>query len=420
MSTKRSFNDMLNDYLAYDLLKNETIKRNFLLNRIETDESWRGGPLIVPYQAGNASSFKYGGLTATNDVSENKYVRGQVDGYKEIWGTMKFHSRDLMEHGGSGGGDTVSEQSFLKNLPGTVEQFLDDMKQVVSVNFLNGTHFAKVTSDESGTDGVIAVDHPERFTINQKVIVKDSNSDITGYVREIDMNAKTVTLYDARVGGTALSFASAEAIASATGKFYVDGADTSTNAFTSLRAQLLSATNGGDSTQFGQTKTAHPFLQATNKTGAGISGSSDILDELFDFVNQHRMLGRMGANELVMSYKNLGACMAALELTSGPYKHTGTSANVYGWTTISVTGVKGEFKLTGVQEMDDDVIYLMDWRSLKLHTNQGFKKHKDPEGKVYYTVRETDGYVYYVDLCMYGELVVNKPALNGVLHSISW
>lgn len=415
MATTRSFNDMLNEYLAYDLLKHETIKRNFLLNRVEVDENWKGGTLVVPFKGGQASSFKYGGLTAVSDVSEDKYVRGTISGYKEIWGTMKFHSRDLMEHGG--GGDKVSEQSFLSNLLGTVENFVDEMKQVVSVNFLNGTHLATLT-DDATVGGVIEVDHPERLYIGQKLIVDDGDSaTATGYVRSIDVNAKTAVLYDARTGGAVVDL-SAYTLAQAA-KVYVDGAETAANAFTSLKQQLLSAANGGDANLFGQSKVLYPYLQATNVDGTDID-ATNFLTKLFDAVTEHRKIGRGTADEMVMSYKHLGTAMKLMESNSGPYRHVKTEANVFGWTTITIVGVKGEFKLTGVQEMDDDVIYLMDWKALKVHSNQFFKKHKDPEGKAYYTVRNTDGFVYYVDICMYGELVVSKPANCAVIHSIAY
>jgi hypothetical protein len=110
--------------------------------------------------------------------------------------------------------------------------------------------------------------------------------------------------------------------------------------------------------------------------------------------------------------------MKQLENKSGPYRHVDTKANLYGWTTITIIGVKGEFKITGVEEMDNDIVFLADWSGLKIHSNQGFKKNQDPEGKVYTTVRAADGFQYFVDICFYGELVCNKPSAWGVLHSL--
>jgi len=128
MATTRSFNSMLNEYLPYELLREETIKRNYLLTQIGKDDSWRGGNLVVPFKGGHASSFRYGALTASNNVSEDQFVRGNVANYKEIWGTMKFNARDLAEHNGGMGSAVsgqVSEQSFVRILPDTLDDFLE-------------------------------------------------------------------------------------------------------------------------------------------------------------------------------------------------------------------------------------------------------------------------------------------------------
>lgn len=86
MATLRTFQDMLNEYLPYELLMEETMKRNYLLQHVEKDNDWKGGSLIVPFKGASASSYKYGGLTDTSDIAEYEYVRGEISGYKEIWG----------------------------------------------------------------------------------------------------------------------------------------------------------------------------------------------------------------------------------------------------------------------------------------------------------------------------------------------
>jgi hypothetical protein len=85
MST-RSFSTMLNEYLTYDLLKEEMVKRDYVLTKIEKDNGWKGGQLIVPFKAAGASSIAFGSLTASNDVAEDQYVRGTVASQKEVWG----------------------------------------------------------------------------------------------------------------------------------------------------------------------------------------------------------------------------------------------------------------------------------------------------------------------------------------------
>jgi len=52
MSTTRTFQDMLNEYLPNRLLKEELIKRDYILSTIDKDDSWKGGKLIVPFKVG--------------------------------------------------------------------------------------------------------------------------------------------------------------------------------------------------------------------------------------------------------------------------------------------------------------------------------------------------------------------------------
>lgn len=413
MSTDRTFQDMLNEYLPNELLKEEFVRRDYLLSKIEKDDGWKGGALIVPFKAAGASSVAAGSLTASNDIAEDKFVRGEVSGHKEVWGSMIFNHRDLMEH------DMVSEQNFLKILPGAIEDFLDYMKNVVSVNLLNGAHFAKLTAAATANDGLITVDRPDRFVIGQKVKVVDGSSDITGYVKTININTKVVLLVTTRGGSTALDFSGGEALDSGA-KCYNDGFDSTS--FSSLRAALLSAANGGDSQLYGQTKTAYPYLQAINVDGSGVT-AANIMEKIFDALTTIRQFGKGNPNTVIMSYANLASCIKAVEASKGSFNVSPGSqkASQYGWTELEVGSVtKGGVMLVGVQEADDDVIMLVDWRALKFHSNGFFQKRRSPEGKEFFEVRATTGYQYIVDMCLFGEMVVIRPSYCGIIHSISY
>ena len=69
--TTRTFQDMLNEYLTYDMLKEELLMRHWLLSNIDIDDGWKGGTLPVPFKGGQASSLKFGGLTAEGDIAED-------------------------------------------------------------------------------------------------------------------------------------------------------------------------------------------------------------------------------------------------------------------------------------------------------------------------------------------------------------
>jgi len=418
MATIRSFSSMLNEYLSYDLLKEEMIKRDWLLQNLEKDMGWKGGTLPVPFQGAGASSVSFGSLTAAADIAENVYVRGQITSQPEVWGSILFNQRDLMEHDGK-----VNEKSFLKLLPNALDDFLNYMKQVVSLSFLNGSAFASATVDGTA-GGALVVDRIERFTLNQKVQVDDDDSaPVTGYVRTIDLNTDTVTLFDARTGGAAVDLSAYTVAQNA--KVYFDNAQL--NALTSLKSSLLSAANGGSAALYGQTKTAFPYLQAIQVDGSAVT-AANILNKIFDGYTTVKNKGKGMPNQILMSYKNLGSVMKLLESGSSEFdakggfhiKQGSTDVNVYGWTSISVFGVQGNLQVVGIQEIDDDYIIYMDKRAAKIHSNGFFKKRINPDGDSWFEVRNTTGYQYITDVCFFGDLVLSRPSYCGIMHTVSY
>ena len=420
MATNRSFQAMLNDFLPNKLLKEELVKRDYLLSKVEKDDTWigasassgNGGNLIVPFKAAGASSVSYGALTASNDIAEDSYVRGQISTQPEMWGSMIFNHRDLMEH------DKVSEKNFLKILPDAVDDFMDLLKNTVSVNLLNGAHFSKVPLGSTDATGLIVVDRTDRFILGQKVIIAaTSPATLTGYVSTINPNTLTVKLVTARGGATGLDFDANNVPAN--GKIYNPGAQTTP--FSSLKDALLSAANGGSSTLYGVTKTDYPYTQAINISGADIT-AANIVEKIFMAYTTTRMLGKGSPTDIVMSYKNFAYVMAVVEASKGAFNVQAGSmkATQYGWTEISIGSVTSQaLKFVGVQEMEDDAIMFIDWRGLKFYSNGFFRKRKSPDGVEYFEERATTGFTYIIDICLFGDLVVNRPSYMGIIHSIA-
>ncbi len=415
MSTTRTFQDMLNEYLPNKLLKEELLKRDYILSNIEKDDKWKGGKLIVPFKAAGASSVKMGGLTGASDISEDKYVRGSIDDYKEMWGSMIFNHRDLMDHSGK-----IVEDSFLKILPDTIEDFMEYIKMVASIQMGTGPHFAKVTDATNAATGIMLVDHVDRFVLNQKVTLDDDNSAAASfYVIAIDVNTDAVT-FSATRGGAAADLSAYSVAQNA--KFYTDGAETTS--FTSIRSVLLSAANGGFATVHGQSKLAYPFLQAVNVNGASIT-ASNILDKLFDAYTEVRKKAKGRADRFVMSYKHFGSVLKLIEnKTNGAANWQITiedkKASLYGWDEVVINSVKGKLTIVGIQEWDDDVIAILDMKSMVFRSNGFFQKRKSPEGQEYFEVRNTTGYQYIVDISLFGELEINKPGHCGIIYGISY
>lgn len=413
MSTTRTFQAMLNEFLPNELLMEELIKRDWILTNVEKNNSWKGGKLIVAFMGQQASSVAFGSLTGSTDIAEYSYIRGSVDDYKEAWGSLIFNQRDLMDHSGR-----IKEDSFLKILPDQIDQFIEYMKFVCSVQLGTGPHFATVTDATNAATGIMIVDKVDRFSLAQKCQIDDDNSSpLTVYVIAINVNTSAVT-FSATRGGAAVDISAYTVAQNA--KLYQDGAQS--NSFSSLKDQLLSAANGGSATIFGQTKLSYPFLQAINYSGASVT-TSNILSQLFDFYTDVRKKARGGkADTFLMSYKWGGACMKAMETTpyQGQYQVSvaDRKASVYGWDEIIIRSVKGTLKIVMIQEWDDTSIVALDMSAVKFYSNGFFKKRKGPNGNEYFEVRNTTGYQYIVDTCLFGELVVNKPGNCGIMYGI--
>lgn len=417
MATARLFQDMLNEYLSNELLAEELIKRDYILTKVEKDDSWKGGKIPVPFKGSKASSVKFGALTAAGDISSLKPVRGNITDYVEVWGSLVFNHRDLQEHNGR-----IPESTFLRILPDEIDDFMDYMKMVVSTQIGTGPHFAKVTDSTNAATGIMIVDHIDRFVLDQHILLDDDDTGtaLDVYVTNINVNTKAITISASR-GGAAVN-ASAYTTAQ-NAKFYYDGVTDGAGNFTtfvSLRQALLSAANGGASTIHGVSKLSYPYLQAINIDGSSIT-ASNILTKIFDAYTEVRTRARGNANTILMSYKHLGSIMKLIETQKGPFAVTKQpSASLFGWTEIEITSVKGALTITAIQEFDDDVICFIDWSSMKFMTNGFFKKRISPEGKEYFEVRNTTGYQYIVDTSLFGEMMYKKVGNCGIIYGVNY
>jgi len=417
MTTDRSFSAMLNEYLTNELLMEELIKRDYWLNKVAKDEDWKGGDVIVPFRGARASSVKFGGLTASNDIAQSKFVRGKINAYKEVWGSLIFNEADLQQHDGK-----MPESTFLKILPDEIDNFMDYFKELTSFQLGSGPYFAKVTDSTSAASGIQIVDRVDRFIIDMKCTIDDDNSSpIDVYVTNIVVDTGAVTFSLTR-GGAAADLSAYTSGQNA--KLYYDGVwdGTDSSSFISIKDALLSSANGGAATLHGQTKTAYPYLQAVNVDGSSVSGTN-IVEKLFDFYVTVRQKARGKAETLVMSYKNWGSIMKSQQIQKGAFVVTeAPKKSEFGWTdmTIASTQTGDSLTISGVQEQPDDLIYAVDWKSMKFLSNGGFKTRKAPDGRMYYEVRNTTGYQYIVDTCLFGEMQHTKPSNNGVIYGISY
>lgn len=411
MATDATFSNMLNQYLPEPLLLDEMKKRDWFMKNVDQDDSWLGGSLIVPFLGAVGSTVTFGSLAASNDIAQESTVRGAVSAYKEVWSSMIFNETDLMQHG------KVSEQNFLHILPDALERHVSYLRGVVSQNLLTGPFVALFTANGTA-GGLFTVSQSDRFVINQKVIFKSSAAGpTTGYIKTINVNTGVIHAVTTRGGVVDVDLS----------LFLVaDGAEAAqdgqlTNGFESLRNQLLSLANGGSAAIFGVTKTDWPFTQAINVLGSDIT-AANILSKIFDAYVRIRRLGGGMPFKVVMSYKNYGSCLKALETEKGAFnvRPMSKQSEVYAWDEVEVGGFAGTLSLIAIQEMDDDIIYFLDMKTIKFYTNGGIRRRKDPQGNEYFPIRNTTGYQYIVDHCLFGEMVVLEPKKNGILYSISY
>lgn len=383
---------------------------------------WRASNKV--FQGQHASTFQFGSLAASNNISNYAYVRAQLTSQKEAWGTLQFLHRDLMEHDGK-----INEKSFLKILPGQIEDFIDTMKMNMSVNLLNGSHFATLTVD--GTAGGVAeVDRIDRFTLSQECVIDDGNSSpLTVFVIAIDVNGGTLkkgaVTVSATRGGAAADI-SAYTVTTQAAKFFHVGAQA--DSFTSVKSQLLSLANGGSTNIAGTAKTAYPYLQAVNVDGSAVS-ATNIVSKIFDGYAQRQIRGKAGKlPKIIVSFKHMGSILAVLELgtgsgvgAKGPFSVVPGSRSVsaYGWQTVQIGSVSGDvLEIVAIQEMDDDWIWYCDMDSVTFYTNGFLVRRKAPDGKEYFEERATTGYSYILDHCCFGDILVKSPWKHAVLHSI--
>lgn len=417
--TLRTFSAMLNEYLTDKLLTEELIKRDWFLSNVEMDTDWKGGTLVVPFEGNAPNSVSVGGLTATTDIVQASYIRGQMTTQPEAWASLILNQRDLQEHDGK-----IPESTFLRILPQQVDKLMDHFKEVLSYQFIGGAAFAKVTDLTSAATGIVGVDRIERFALNQKVDLYDATDGLHSYfITQIDLNGNKVTV-SATQGGAAADIHLLYTLGN-NPAFYLPGNSpgSGNSTFTSLRTALLSAANGGSDTLYGQTKLAFPYLQCVQVSGAAITGPTNIMDNLFSFYLTVRQKARGNASKLLMSYKHWGTIMRAQQTQKGAYRVVvEPKKSEYGWweTTIASTTNGMSLDIVAIQEFDDDIIVAFDPGTVRIKANGGVVKHKTPDGNLYYVIRNTTGYQYVMDMVFRGDAMWTQPSSNGVLYGISY
>lgn len=406
-ATDESFNGMLKRYMPFELHMEMLKRHNWFINWVDKKTDWFGGTMEIPFEAAQAANFSWGALTAANDLGEDSFLMGTLSNsdLKELWGTMKFHNKDLRRHKGN------MKASYLQLLPARLNRFNGLMSQMVSVTYFGDGSIDQATADGTA-GGIITVNYPHRFNIGQKVTIDDDNSSaVSGYIVAIDVNTKQLHIQDARSSGSNVDLSGYTTAQNA--KIYNPGQADVPQA---LKQILLSSANGGASSYFGYTKATYPALQALNIDGSGFTQAT-LLDDLYSAYYEVMDQGKGSMDKvMVLPLKFMQYISSGLE-NNKRYEKSQDSAT-YGFRAIDILGPDGMAKFIFIRDIDPTLCFILDKKGISLCGNSFFKRDVDANGNEFYVTRDTTGKVNIVDTCFEAALVVQAPSHQGIIHSI--
>lgn len=409
MSTTSTENlqEMLTQYLPHSLITEEFQKNNFLWNMLEKDKTWKNGTeYVVPWEFAPNTDLNMGGLIAESDIGDlGVYKKATKTEQPELWGAIKFHQKDLERYGDL-------KQSFLKVLPGKITRFVEYMQQVVPCVILRGGALAVATGN-GAVGGTMVVDRPQYLALNQKVIIVDDNTAaVEGFIRTINMATKTITVYNARTGGAVVDLSAYTVAAHA--KVMIPGADS--EQFETFENYLLPASLGGSDTIYGVQKSLAPILQSQYVDGTSWT-SSNVLEKLYDFYYDIKTLGKVKETEMMVPYPVFKACAKLMQ--SNKRFVEGKKEAGYGFNKLTLIGAEGEMTITGMVDMPNDKIFMLDKADFLYAGDKFFEKSKQPDGNEFFTLRKTTGYEHIVDIGARFDLIAKKLSSSACVHSLS-
>lgn len=405
MGLTQSHSAMLKRYMKEEIFESKLAERSYIWKNVKKSYDWAGGVYEVPVRKQGFSSVQMAALPSATDIAEAAESMGTISAQKELIMSAIFNERDLARHG-------YSEQTYLKNILQMAEELpLRAADQMESALLRGSGVIGVATANGHATDG-IAVENPSLFQPGQKVTVDDDNSsEVSGYVRTVDINTGILVIYDARTGGAVVDLSGYTTAQNAVVKIV----GSSTESFLDLPAALLPASvTGGSATIYGLNKSEHTTLQAKYATGASYTAATILKDLLKEFY-ANRKLGRGNITEIWCS---TGAfANAAINLEAGRQYMVKDRSAGFGFNSITLVGNEGEVKLVGLNSMPDSKAVFVDWDAIKFAGQKLKKKLYGEAGQEYFTVRNTTGVQFISDMVLAGDFVIN-PGKMGIVHSI--
>ena len=428
-----TFNNLFAETVYPGVIKTDLGKRTMALDMVmkygEWDEKWSSGDLQFVFNAARPSSVRFGGLSPVADISRGIKIKGTVSEKKTITGSLKFLDEDIRNH-------TVT--SLLPDLLDDVDDLVDQMKEKVNLNFLNGPYTTRLTEAATDNDGIITVEHPHRLELEEMIVLRFNGENdagetveqtITGDVHNYNINSGQVLLFDQPARGQSNSQINGEAapldfsqnnIPAGT-RLEMIRSNANVRPFMSFREQLLMPEFGGSETLFGRNKRDFPVLQALNFDGSQATGGT-ILDIIFRAISDAAETGRKrGEYRIQTSVPVMNAIMRFLEFSTAQYKHLDTTVSMYGYQEVKIAAPGATAIFEVINELDSDIIMAIDWSTVCFKSNKGgFREFVDQNGNKFTTIRDDSigDHIHVKDYYFEGELIVKKPTGNWIMYGI--
>ncbi len=403
MAATATYSSLLKRFDPEKALENDFARKCWIWQNLGAkDTKWRGGTYEVPVVESGFNSAQFGSLAAADDIGEMTVALGTTT-MKELWFSLLVREADLYRHGDP-------EQSYLKIIPERMSEFADFAKELVSINFLRGGSLAKATANGHATLG-IAVDMPSIFRIGMKVSVDDDDSsEVLGYVRTIDLNTRTIVIYDARTAGAVVDLSGYTTAQNA----HVRIVGTGTENFMGLPEVVFpAAVSGGSASIYGLTKASYTTLQSLYDTGASWTAAT-VGDNLLDAFYGFEQVGRQKFSKILVNpgvYKNVVKGLEVSKRATITDKKAGI-----GFNSISLLGAEGQCEIVAVREMPRDKVYFTDMSGVKWVGAEPFKMNLY-NGEKFYLQRATTGPTMISDMALRGNFLVDPAKVAGI-HSI--
>lgn len=411
-STLQVFNNLLKKHQPWQAMEDKVKKSDFFLKKVKIKKDFVGDEMAIPFITAGHSNVRAGKLTPVSEITRGAGEQGVLldSELLELWGTIKIHEKDVRKH-------RSAEASFKAMFPQKINGLMETMKEQVSVMFLQDGSLANVTAYVTdGTDGKIVVNRPERFQPRQRLDFSDGVTTVVGYIRQVDMEANSLLIFDAEEGGALIdmSIAGAGFTAAADIKVYVY--DHGQVSHDSLKDMLLPLSKGGKATLHGVEKLSSPILQAHYADAASWTATT-ILKNVFDFTREVKQKGKVMKSSIVVPYKVFNDLVLKAQ-ESKRYSTDEVEAG-FGYDKVTIRGAGGSMEVYGIFDLTDTG-YIIDWENLYLCSPEMFSSNRELGAEPFERVRTEDGHIYILDICFRGGLAIRKASGFGIIDNLDY